>query len=49
MKLDTQFFRAAFIAALAALPSPAVAQVELKLGHAGELGSLIGAAADEFA
>ena len=34
---------------LAALPSLATAQVELKLGHVGEPGSLIGAAADEFA
>ena len=29
--------------------APALAQIELKLGHVGEPGSLIGAAADEFA
>jgi tripartite ATP-independent transporter DctP family solute receptor len=42
---------AAAAAALAAgtLAGKAVAQTELKLGHVGEPGSLIGAAADEFA
>src|SRR5665647_416136 len=40
---------AAIVAVLAALPSLATAQTELKLGHVGEPGSLIGAAADEFA
>ena len=39
----------AVLAVLAALPSFASAQTELKLGHVGEPGSLIGAAADEFA
>ena len=39
----------AVIAVLAALPSLAPAQTELKLGHVGEPGSLVGAAADEFA
>lgn len=39
----------AIIAILAALPSFALAQTEIKLGHVGEPGSLIGAAADEFA
>ena len=38
-----------FFAVLTALPSVALAQTELKLGHVGEPGSLIGAAADEFA
>jgi len=38
------------VAALAALFTlGAYAQTELKLGHVGEPGSLIGAAADEFA
>ena len=36
-------------AALATATAPARAQTELKLGHVGEPGSLIGAAADEFA
>jgi len=36
-------------AALALLANRALAQTELKLGHVGEPGSLIGAAADEFA
>ena len=36
-------------AALATAATPARAQTELKLGHVGEPGSLIGAAADEFA
>lgn len=40
---------AVFIAALAALPSLAAAQTELKLGHVAEPGSLIAASADEFA
>jgi tripartite ATP-independent transporter DctP family solute receptor len=39
----------ALVAALAAVAIPAFAQTELKLGHVGEPGSLIGAAADEFA
>ena len=40
----------AIVAAIvAALPTFAAAQTELKLGHVGEPGSLIGAAADEFA
>ncbi len=39
----------AVLAVVAALPSFALAQTELKLGHVGEPGSLIGAAADEFA
>ena len=33
----------------AAIAMPAMAQVELKFGHVGEPGSLIGASADEFA
>ena len=37
------------LAILIALPSLAPAQTELKLGHVGEPGSLVGAAADEFA
>ena len=40
---------AAIAAILAAAPSFVTAQTELKLGHVGEPGSLIGAAADEFA
>ena len=44
-----KLLRAAFVAVLAALPAFASAQTELKLGHVGEPGSLIGAAADEFA
>src|SRR5450759_816299 len=39
----------AVIAVLAVLPSLATAQVELKLGHVNEPGSLISASADEFA
>ena len=44
-----KLLRAALLAVLAALPAFATAQIELKLGHVGEPGSLIGAAADEFA
>ena len=40
---------AAIVAVLAALPSLATAQTELKLGHVAEPGSLIAASADEFA
>ena len=40
---------AAIAAILAATPAFVAAQTELKLGHVGEPGSLIGAAADEFA
>ncbi|MBE0619321.1 MAG: TRAP transporter substrate-binding protein [Burkholderiales bacterium] len=39
----------AILAILAALPSFATAQIELKLGHVGEPGSLLSAAAEEFA
>src|SRR4051812_7494625 len=42
--------RVAFLGVMgAALCGAASAQTELKLGHVGEPGSLIGAAADEFA
>ena len=44
MKLATLAF-----VATALFTSNAIAQTELKLGHVGEPGSLIGAAADEFA
>lgn len=45
-----KLLKLASIAALCAAPLIAAAQgVELKLGHVGEPGSLIGAAADEFA
>jgi TRAP-type transport system periplasmic protein len=47
--MKARIFRAALAAALLAAVLPARAQTELKLGHVGEPGSLIGAAADEFA
>jgi tripartite ATP-independent transporter DctP family solute receptor len=47
MKVRT--FSAALAAAALAIAVPAFAQTELKLGHVGEPGSLIGAAADHFA
>ncbi len=47
MKVRT--FGTAFAAALLVLAMPALAQKELKLGHVGHPGSLIGAAADHFA
>ena len=47
MKVST--FRAALAAAALALAIPAFAQTEIKLGHVGHPGSLIGAAADHFA
>ena len=45
--MKARFFVAGIFAVLSA--APAWAQVEMKLGHVGEPGSLIGAAADEFA
>ncbi|MEO8203011.1 MAG: TRAP transporter substrate-binding protein [Betaproteobacteria bacterium] len=48
MRFNRMFTFAALLAA-SAVPAAALAQVELKLGHVGEPGSLIGAAADEFA
>jgi TRAP-type transport system periplasmic protein len=47
--MKARIFRAALAATLFAAVLPARAQTELKLGHVGEPGSLIGAAADEFA
>jgi len=47
--MKARIFRAAVAAALLAAVLPARAQTELKLGHVGEPGSLIGAAADEYA
>jgi tripartite ATP-independent transporter DctP family solute receptor len=47
--MKARIFRAALAAAFVAAVLPARAQTELKLGHVGEPGSLIGAAADEFA
>jgi tripartite ATP-independent transporter DctP family solute receptor len=46
-RMKVRLIVAAAVAALVA--GKAVAQTELKLGHVGEPGSLIGAAADEFA
>src|SRR5690242_15417874 len=47
--MKARIFRAAMAAAVLAAVLPARAQTELKLGHVGEPGSLIGAAADEYA
>jgi tripartite ATP-independent transporter DctP family solute receptor len=47
--MKTVILRAALAAALLAGALPVAAQTELKLGHVGEPGSLIGAAADHFA
>jgi tripartite ATP-independent transporter DctP family solute receptor len=47
--MKTVILRAALAAAVLAGALPVAAQTELKLGHVGEPGSLIGAAADHFA